>query len=215
MAFVLGDWNFSVPGESASAINHTINKHPDNTHAARTAAQDERDAAAWAPLLGGLIEHHQNEPTRLGTRTNMGRPEDDDLHITSSRLDRVYSTFPPWALLQLRSTSQVSTPVSKCVAAFISDHAPVRVTFHTHPQTPKHLRPIPKWIAKHPVFKAELTRLGRRQARRFEPRGAMAEAQDLDPRSESHCSPAMPCSASFLAGRTLPGHSASCPCTVA
>ena len=67
--------------------------------------------------------------------------------------------LPAWALMQLRTTSEVIIPATRCHKENISDHAPLRVSLSCKRLLPKHIRPIPKLLAKHPIFKQVLTGL--------------------------------------------------------
>ena len=65
--------------------------------------------------------------------------------------------------MQLRATSKIMIPVTKCSAQELSDHAPLRISLSTKQQLPKDKRPIPKWLAKHPIFKQVLLDLEKRE----------------------------------------------------
>ncbi len=52
-----------------------------------------------------------------------------------------------------RATAKVVHPVTQCEANGVSDHAPIQVTLRSKKMPPAHMRPIPKWLAKHKIFK--------------------------------------------------------------
>ena len=117
VALIMGDFNFSTAGESAHAVNQILNNTQassiTNNNDTRAAAHDTKEAKRWAKILGPLLEHLQHDPTRLGVRST-----DDftEVHISASRIDRIYSNIPPWLALQLRPSTTVPTPVTKIVA---------------------------------------------------------------------------------------------------
>jgi hypothetical protein len=150
MVFVMGDFNILPPGETATKLDSTF-----QTIGARETPQKYPETYRWEKALQGLTELHQFEPTPV-------RVDGDVTHLTASRLDRVYISTPAWALMQMRATARVTIPVTRCHKEKISDHAPVRTSLSCKSLLPKHMRPIPKWLAKHPIFKQVLADLEER-----------------------------------------------------
>lgn len=147
---LLGDFNFLAPGETMTKLSNI-----ESNTLALVSRESEPDVERWSTPLANITEIYQPEHTRIGDRTESNGTR----HYTASRLDRVYISWPPWVLMQLRATANVVLPVPKCAAMGLSDHAPVRISLSCKRMLPRSSRPIPKWLAKHPIFQSVLADL--------------------------------------------------------
>ena len=146
---LMGDFNFLAPGETPTKLGQT-----GQVANVKLASSSDNEARRWRKPMTGLTEIFQAEFTRLGDRN-----EGEHHHLNASRLDRIYISLPPWALMQLRGDAKVTLPVAQCVARNLSDHAPVRMSLSCKRLLPRLLQPIPKWLARHPIFKDVLADL--------------------------------------------------------
>jgi hypothetical protein len=89
-----------------------------------------------------MIEIVQNGFTRFGGPT---RP-------VLSRIDRIYCSMPAWALAQVKANGSTAWQVEAKGHWETSDHSPVPASMSARRPLAKHLRPIPKWLAKHPTY---------------------------------------------------------------
>ena len=64
--------------------------------------------------------------------------------------------------MHLRASAKVVLPLIECSKRSLSDHASVRISLNAKKLLPKEMRPIPKWIAKHPIYKSVLVDLEKR-----------------------------------------------------
>eukprot|EP00973_Karenia_brevis_P059089 8227261-Karenia_brevis.AAC.1 len=66
-----------------------------------------------------------------------------------ARLDKIYTTLPAWALLQLSAKSWLDLSAQVTKQKCLSDHAMLRWHFVKKTEGGKQLRPIPLAVFKH------------------------------------------------------------------
>jgi endonuclease/exonuclease/phosphatase family metal-dependent hydrolase len=139
--FAAGDLNFPAPGETLAQLIR-----PELAQKASGSPSFSSDAPRWSTLLKGLTELAQPACTRFG---GLFSP-------TLSRIDRIYCSHPSWSLMMMEVQAGAMRAVSGRHWIPISDHTLVSSTLSSRSQMPKHLRTIPKWLAKHKSFKAKV-----------------------------------------------------------
>eukprot|EP00973_Karenia_brevis_P046291 6418259-Karenia_brevis.AAC.1 len=85
---------------------------------------------SWNLLFGGMVELMQVESTRYDTGRQM-----------EARLDKVYTTLPAWALLQLSAKSWLDLSAQTTKQRSPSDHAMLRWHFVKKSDKGKQFRP--------------------------------------------------------------------------
>jgi endonuclease/exonuclease/phosphatase family metal-dependent hydrolase len=131
LSFVLGDFNLpAVGGSIANLLNHSLTSKNDSL--APTKAESKR----WSKALTGLVELAQPNFICFG----------------GPRIDRIYCSLPPWAMLQAKAAATTLWSTSDKHHRTTSDHCPVAASMNVRQLLPRHLRPIPKWLAVHPVY---------------------------------------------------------------
>ena len=83
----------------------------------------------------------------------------DAHYLIAKRIDRIYSSILPWQAINLKIKSHAPIEVTKAEVKFGSDHTPVATNITTKRQLPKDQRPIPHWLAKHPIYAETLQAL--------------------------------------------------------
>ena len=134
-----GDFNFHAPGEAAILIGTDA-----GLHELPVQPNQKTDAKKWAPILQGLTELAQHDYTRIGAHGTCP--------ASLSRLDRIYISLPPSALMQLTLTSGIVSPATNMNARELSDHATAYACLTQRCPMPRHLRPIPSWLAKSKTY---------------------------------------------------------------
>lgn len=124
---VAGDWNFLCPGEG-----YWDPRRPEALPAAPTCVRDGQR------ILGAMLAE-QVDVGPDGT-THCGSTE------CESRLDRVYSASPPWALVQMRVKATPLRRAAELFAAGISDHSPVVCVFADSGLRPRRSSPVPRCV---------------------------------------------------------------------
>lgn len=112
---------------------------------------------AWRTTLAATTELAHELPTRAAELTT----DDGPKAITMSSLDRVYTTIPPPVLAEAATTvevGQIRGALYDNDRAPLSDHVYVRTTIRLRPSMPPHVRPIPSWNTRHPLYASEVRR---------------------------------------------------------
>eukprot|EP00973_Karenia_brevis_P056301 7830702-Karenia_brevis.AAC.1 len=76
-----------------------------------------------------------------------------------ARLDKVYTTLPAWALLQLSAKSWLDLSAQMTKQKSLSDHAMLRWHFVKKSDKGKQFRPIPLPVFKHKRFRVNLKKM--------------------------------------------------------
>ena len=133
-----GDWNFLAPGEKQHSLaDPTIKKVQFD---AITPLRPHQ--TTWQCILGSLTELQQNELTHFVSSS-----------LTEARLDRVYTSSPPWWLLNDKLAGNVAKSAKESHESGLSDHAAVIISARLAPALPEERRPVPRHIAEHDKFK--------------------------------------------------------------
>ena len=146
-----GDFNFLEKNELPLriGIDSTIpDKDNDKT-------RDEAARRKWGPYLDRALEHHQGEPTRVGHNPS----KNGERYYIVKRLDRIYSSWLPWQAIHLSIRTRTDAKVIIAEKKYGSDHVPVSTRISLKQQKPVRQRPIPKWLAKHPIYTRTLNEL--------------------------------------------------------
>lgn len=137
LAVVGGDFNFPQHDDAPIFITATehLNMHP-----------REGERRRWADLLSAFTPVAAPAPTRQEAReTAEGRVE-----ATASAIDHLYISTPPLLQTQFLYTTSVLSATK--ARAELNDHAPLMLTITPKPAHPREARPVPKWVAAHPIF---------------------------------------------------------------
>jgi exonuclease III len=145
VAITAGDFNFQVNNEKPNRISLD---HATTTPTVNNDNRHRSQQNAWAQFLNSNTELYQPEHTRLGH----GENAKEEKYYYSSRIDRIYASWAPWQLIHLNTRTNTTCDLAKARTDCGSDHTPVSSKIAPKPRGDKNLRPIPKWIAKHPVF---------------------------------------------------------------
>ena len=130
---ILGDFNFSAKGD-------TRFHHLDPEFKIPVPASDKSHKIAVWKTLDRMTEIAQADPTHFCKGNGL-----------LSRLDRIYVSTPPWALLQMQVTC-VSQDPYRLFQEGLSDHAAVTAVFATRSALPGHHRPIPRSVTRDARF---------------------------------------------------------------
>lgn len=146
--FLAGDWNF--PSDSGGTTLTTTGRG--DTVAGRATTMRN----AWRSALRLTTELGHEFPTRAAEIKT-----DATIAITMSSIDRAYTTIPPHVLAEVATTVEVgriSDTLATAHRAPTSDHAYVTTAMRLRPPLPPHVRPIPTWITRHPLYTQEVRR---------------------------------------------------------
>ena len=110
--------------------------------AQRNSRSLQAQAPLWTRTLDSFIEISPAAATHF------------DRHADAvSAIDRIWCFWPSWMIAQLYSRARVIGNPEELSKGKISDHSAVAVSFLPRRPTEKNARPIPKHIAKSPIFK--------------------------------------------------------------
>ena len=150
-----GDFNFLARGEIPIRISTDNSEIPLKCNDTRATNQSN---LKWNAMLANSMEHHQTNLTRIGH--NPGANDNPDIHyLIAKRIDRIYSSILPRQAINLKIKSYTSMEVAKAEVRSGSDHAPVATNITTKRQIPRDQKPIPHWLAKHPIYAETLQAL--------------------------------------------------------
>ena len=136
VVWIGGDCNVLAPGEMPLSLASPMRAR--DVHSATIAP---RPQSIWRGSLKLFVELHQNVPTRF-----------NPISSSSSRLDRIYSSIPPWALVSTSCKAHVVKDTKQLHDSGISDHAPISMNFSLRKSLPRDQRPIPRGITELPRF---------------------------------------------------------------
>ena len=102
-------------------------------------------------MIGALTELEQPNYTRCGTSR--------EHNSSSSRIDRTYTSIPPWLLKEFRISTHLITNPQQTLFYKLSDHGSVGTHLTTRPLLPTHLQPIPSWLTSHPISASTLDQI--------------------------------------------------------
>jgi exonuclease III len=143
-----GDFNFLARGEIPTRVSTKDLEIPLKYNDTRATNQSN---IKWSTMLANSMEHHQPNKTRIGHNPNAN--ENPETHyLIAKRIDRIYSSILPWQAINLKIKSYTTIDVTKAETQFGSDHAPVATKVTVKRQIPRDQRPIPHWLAKHPIY---------------------------------------------------------------
>ena len=112
-------------------------------------------------MVSNSMEHHQTNQTRIG-HNHSANDNPGTYYLIAKRIDRIYSSVLPWQAINLKIKSHTPIEVTRAEVKFGSDHAPVApvaINITTRRQIPRDQRPIPHWLAKHPIYAETLQAL--------------------------------------------------------
>ena len=130
---MLGDFNFSVPGEFAldlATADFKLEATPLSGISAR-----------WHALLSELTDLTDGSHTHYYKQSGH-----------TNRIDRVLTSMPRSMLIQMPARAHVRGDPVSLEKSGISDHSPVQVTLLQKVPVPAEIRPIPVHVANHPGF---------------------------------------------------------------
>lgn len=143
---LVGDFNFLAPGEHTAHVGiNTHNKPPP------TNQKHQQEAWRWKGIIGTLTELEQPCYTRCGASKE--HPS------ILSRIDRIYTSIPPWMLKSFRIHTELILKPQKASFETLSDHGSVGTALSSRTLLPTHLRPIPSWLTPHPIFASTLNEI--------------------------------------------------------
>ena len=131
--FVMGDWNWVAGGD----VQTRLKKSGEVEHNPRSSSEQR----AWRHVLGDLTELDQPDPTRAGTRET----GDNDFEIVTAKLDRIYTSLPPWVLTKLQVKAKLFCPALLARERVRSDHAPIQCAIASKTMMQKTARPTPRF----------------------------------------------------------------------
>ena len=104
VAFVCGDFNFTAENDPPTriAIDNSTTKQNDEPQNHKYCRK------SWAPLINALTELHQPEHTRIGSPHNAK----NEKYYYTSRIDRIYASWAPWQIMNLRTHTYTFTPLA-------------------------------------------------------------------------------------------------------
>ena len=143
-----GDFNFLARGETPIRVSTENIEIPIKHNDTRATNQSN---VKWSAMLANSMEHHQTNQTRIGHNPNANDNQETQ-YLIAKRLDRIYSSILPWQAINLKIRSYATIEVTKAETQLGSDHAPVATKIATKRQIPRDQRPIPHWLAKHPIY---------------------------------------------------------------
>lgn len=147
--FSAGDWNFTSDTGGAGTIT--------TVRGDTTTRRADGMRRAWRATLHETTEVGHELPTRAAEVLL----DDGTRAVTMSSLDRLYTTAPPYVLAEVATTVEVGklgAALPSPRRAPLSDHVYVRTTMRLRPSLPPHVRPIPPWITRHPLYKQDVRR---------------------------------------------------------
>ena len=149
VAFTAGDFNFLSEGEKPIRVS---------THQPIAIDKEKKDGKSqwWTTLMNKCTELHQPDPTRIGSVSLKNK---DEKYLIASRIDRIYSSWAPWQLLNLTTKTFTVCPATAAQKDAGSDHTPIGNHTAIRRSPPKGMRPIPKWLAYHPIYQETLQEL--------------------------------------------------------
>ena len=133
-----GDFNFLAEGDVPFTVNDPMRKR-----GSQAGTMNSQTRRLWAEALNHTVECQQDSPTHYNPAAD-----------SYSRLDRIYTTLAPWALMCSTCTARIYRDPRSLHLEGISDHAPVQMIFLVRRPLPKHLRPIPRETFELPGFQA-------------------------------------------------------------
>jgi hypothetical protein len=135
--FVCGDFHCHAPGEgAANLLKSGLATSPRSTRPPTT------DALLWGKALSNLTELAQQQFTRFVGFTNP----------ILARIDRCYTSLPPWALLQQQLQATTSWAVATNHAVSLRNHSPISISISVGQQLPRDKRSLLNWLVVHPVY---------------------------------------------------------------
>ena len=146
----LGDFNFLERNELPARVGTGTVIAPKSGDNSR----HELSRKKWAPLTDIAMEHYQPEHTRMGHNPQ----KTGDKYLIAARYDRIYSSILPWQSIQMNINSSCVYPAAEAKKKVHSDHTPVGTTVRLKQQKHQGERPIPKWLAQHPVYQELLNK---------------------------------------------------------
>lgn len=147
--FLAGDWNF--PSDTGGASTKTTERG--DTTSGRATYQRR----TWRTALGATTELGHELPTRAAEFTMC----EGTKAITMSSPDRLYTTIPPPVLAEVATTvefGQIRDALQAQRRVPLSDPVYVRTTLRLRPSMHPHVRPIPQWVTRHPIYAREVRR---------------------------------------------------------
>ena len=139
LLIMAGDLNALAPNDTCSRIGpqRLVQHLPPDTN--------PMESRRWAAITGHFLEMHQESDTRIGVKT-----VEDFKVSTATRLDRIYISWPAWAIAHFRVTNSLESwyPLPNN----ISDHIPVLSNIQVKVNIPQDSRPVPHWIAESATY---------------------------------------------------------------
>jgi hypothetical protein len=143
-AFVLGDFNFLCEGE----YQRSLDLPNDSTSGSHSLPAPWAWQARWQHLLSGLTELAQPLDTHFSPANSL-----------CSRIDRIYTTIPPWLLTQLNVHATLHLDPKAVYDAELSDHTVLKVNFASRKPLPADQRPISRHVVSDPLYATFLQQL--------------------------------------------------------
>ena len=141
---VLGDFNYLCSGEYQRSL-----EHPNDSRSGSHSLPAPRACQArWEHILRDLTE--------------MSQPLDTHFSLANclcSRIDRIYTSIPPWLLIQISIASYVYKDPKTMYDMHLSDHSPLKVTFSTRAPMPWEQRPVSRHVVADPRYAQYLQKL--------------------------------------------------------
>lgn len=95
-----------------------------------------------------MTELEQPDFTRRGASKEHGS--------TLSRIDRIYTSIPPWIRKMFQTSVQLIMTPHQAQFWKLSDHGSLGASLSTRVTLPAHICPIPTWLTAHPIFASTL-----------------------------------------------------------
>ena len=142
-ACIIGDFNVSFRDDMIFKVGRPLLESSPATIGGSGTKQ-----ALWERQLSLWTEVVQPFPTHYDKHGN-----------NCNRLDRAFVSCPSSLLLKLNVSHNVVGTPEQVISAGESDHAPISLCFGRQIKTSVAESPIPRWVTKHPNFKAHLKSL--------------------------------------------------------
>ena len=123
-----GDLNLMAPGDMPTRLARPALAQPLTAIA--------RSSNPWGRIFDRMVEVRTCLDTHYDARSD-----------SMSRIDRIFVSFQPWTIVQVRSVCHVWEDPRQLFEQGISDHAPVSTTFSIRCPIPRHRQPISKSVA--------------------------------------------------------------------
>ena len=142
--FAMGDFNYVCEGEYQRSL-----ELPNDTRLGSHSLPTPRAwQSRWEHILKDLTELAQPLDTHYSNANSL-----------CSRIDRIYTSIPPWLLIQLNVNASLYNDPKELYDSDVSDHSPLCISFSKHDPVPADQRPISRHVVADPRYADYLEKL--------------------------------------------------------